>query len=103
MTNKKLSRRDAMKILGAAVGSAALGLVAPRPFLAQEAERFLEGRSASLENIRQAAEIERGETDPRGNVLRALRNYRLATIPAIIENALSNAVERALGVVTIPG
>ncbi len=81
----------------------ALGPVAPRPFRAQEAERFLEGRSPSAENIRQAAEIARGETDPRGNVLRASRNYRLATIPAIVENALSNAVQRALGFVTTPG
>ena len=103
MTNKKLSRRDAMKILGAAVGSAALGPVAPRSFRAQEAERVLEGRAPSEENIRQAAGIARGETDPRGNVLRASRNYRLATIPAIVENALSNAVQRALGVVIIAG
>jgi CO/xanthine dehydrogenase FAD-binding subunit len=81
----------------------ALGPVAPRPFRAQEAERFLEGRSPSVENIKQAAEIARGETDPRGNVLRASRNYRLAAIPAIVENALSNAVQRALGVVIIAG
>jgi carbon-monoxide dehydrogenase medium subunit len=59
-----------------------------------EAERFLEGRSPTKENIKQAAEIAQGETNPRGNVLRASRNYRLATIPVIVEDALSTAVQR---------
>jgi carbon-monoxide dehydrogenase medium subunit len=75
----------------------ALGPVAPRPFRAEAAERFLEGQSPTAENIKQAAEIAQGETNPRGNILRASRNYRLATIPVIVENALSNAIQRALG------
>jgi CO/xanthine dehydrogenase FAD-binding subunit len=62
-----------------------------------EAERILEGRSPTAENIKQAAQIAQGETNPRGNVLRASREYRLAEIPVIVENALFNAIQRALG------
>jgi carbon-monoxide dehydrogenase medium subunit len=76
----------------------ALGPVAPRPFRAQEAERFLKGRSPTSENIKQAAEIAQSETNPRGNVLRASREYRLASMPVIVENALSNAVQRSMEV-----
>jgi carbon-monoxide dehydrogenase medium subunit len=74
----------------------AIGPVAPRPFRAVEAERFLEGRSPTAENIKQAAQIAQGETNPRGNVLRASREYRLAEIPVIVEEALTCAVQRAL-------
>jgi CO/xanthine dehydrogenase FAD-binding subunit len=81
----------------------AFGPVAPRPFRAQKAEQFLEGRPITDENLRQASKIAQAETNPRGNVLRASRNYRLATIPVIVENALSNAIQRALDVVTIHG
>jgi carbon-monoxide dehydrogenase medium subunit len=75
----------------------ALGPVAPRPFRTVEAEAFLAGRKINAENIKRAAEIAQQETDPRGNVLRASREYRLATIPVIVESALSCAVQRALG------
>jgi carbon-monoxide dehydrogenase medium subunit len=74
----------------------ALGPVTPRPFRALEAERFLEGRPPTGENIKRTAEIAQGETNPRGNVLRASREYRLASIPVIVENALTCAVQRAL-------
>jgi carbon-monoxide dehydrogenase medium subunit len=74
----------------------ALGPVAPRPFRAKEAEQFLAGRLATDENIQQAAEIAQKETNPRGNILRASREYRLATIPVIVENALAWAVQRAM-------
>jgi carbon-monoxide dehydrogenase medium subunit len=73
----------------------ALGPVAPRPFRAEAAERFLEGRSPTAENIQQAAQIAQGETNPRGNVLRASREYRLAEIPVIVEEALTAAIRRA--------
>jgi CO/xanthine dehydrogenase FAD-binding subunit len=72
----------------------AIGPVAPRPFRAVKAERFLEGNSPTAENIQQAAQIAQGETNPRGNVLRASREYRLAEIPVIVEEALLNAVQR---------
>jgi CO/xanthine dehydrogenase FAD-binding subunit len=81
----------------------ALGPVAPRPFRAREAEQFLEGRPITDENLKQAAQIAQKETNPRGNILRASRNYRLATIPVIVEIALSTAVQRALAAVTIQG
>jgi CO/xanthine dehydrogenase FAD-binding subunit len=71
----------------------AIGPVAPHPFRAVEAERFLEGRIPSAENIKQAAQIAQGETNPRGNVLRASREYRLAEIPVIVEEALTRAVQ----------
>jgi len=73
----------------------AIGPVAPRPFRAREADQFLEGRLVSDENLKQAAEIAQRETNPRGNILRASRDYRLATIPVIVENALVCAVQRA--------
>ncbi len=73
----------------------ALGPVAPHPFRASGAECFLEGRFPTEENIKQAAEIAQKETDPRGNVLRSSREYRLAAIPVIVENALTTAVQRA--------
>lgn len=73
----------------------AIGPVAPRPFRAVEAERFLEGRSPTAENVQQAAQIAQSETNPRGNVLRASREYRLAEIPVIVEEALSIAIRRA--------
>jgi CO/xanthine dehydrogenase FAD-binding subunit len=74
----------------------ALGPVAPRPFRTQKAERFLAGRPITDANLKQAAEIAQKETSPRGNILRASREYRIATIPVIVENALSCAVQRAL-------
>jgi CO/xanthine dehydrogenase FAD-binding subunit len=61
----------------------------------EAAERFLEGLSPTAENIQQAAQIAQGETNPRGNVLRASREYRLAEIPVIVEEALSVAIRRA--------
>ncbi len=73
----------------------ALGPVAPRPFRAVEAERFLEGLPPAEENFKRAAQIVQGETNPRGNVLRASREYRLTEIPVIVENALACAVQRA--------
>ncbi len=73
----------------------ALGPVAPRPFRALEAEQHLEGRPITADNLRLAAEIAQKETNPRGNVLRASRNYRIATIPIVIENALTKAVKHA--------
>ena len=74
----------------------ALGPVAPRPFRALQAKKFLEGCPVSEENLARAAQLAQNETDPRGNVLRASKEYRVATIPVIVETALSNAVQCAL-------
>jgi carbon-monoxide dehydrogenase medium subunit len=73
----------------------ALGPVAPRPFRAVEAERFLEGLAPAEENFKRAAQIAQSETNPRGNVLRASREYRLAEIPVIVENSLARAFQQA--------
>ena len=69
----------------------ALGPVSPRPFRALEAEQYLEERPITDENIIRAAEIVQQEANPRGNILRASREYRLAVIPAMIENTLRTA------------
>lgn len=74
----------------------AVGPVAPLPFRARLAEGFLEGRPATIENITLAAQLAQKESTPRGNVLRASKDYRLATIPVIVESSLRCALERAL-------
>lgn len=74
----------------------ALGPVASRPFRARRAEQFLEGHTITHDVLKQAAEIARDECHPRGNVLRASREYRLATIPTLVETALQQSVSRAL-------
>jgi CO/xanthine dehydrogenase FAD-binding subunit len=73
----------------------ALGPVAPRPFRAREAERFLKGQSPGEEPFAQAARMAQRESNPRGSVMRASREYRLAVIPSLVSDALVVAAERA--------
>lgn len=75
----------------------AMGPVAPRPARAQGAEAFLIGRVAQREVLERAAEIARGDANPRTSVMRASREYRLEIIPRLIEDALIAAVDRAHG------
>lgn len=72
-----------------------LGPVAPVPFRASQAEQFLVGRPACAETLEEAARIAQSEAHPRGNILRASREYRLAAIPVMVEEALAAAVRRA--------
>lgn len=74
----------------------AVGPVAPLPFRARQVEQFLEGRPASAENLALAAQLAQKESAPRDNVLRASKEYRLATIPVIVESSLRCALKRAL-------
>lgn len=73
----------------------ALGPVSPIPFRAHQAEHFLLGRDVNKEALTQAALLAQQEATPRGNVLRASKEYRLAAIPAIVESALLCAIKRA--------
>ena len=72
-----------------------LGPVAPVPFRACQAEQFLAGRPISAETLEQAARIAQSETNPRGNILRASREYRLTAIPVMVEESLAIAIQRA--------
>lgn len=73
----------------------ALGPVSSTPFRAREAEAFLADKLPARENLKAAGEIARGESNPRGNPLRAPREYRLALIPVVVRRALETAIERA--------
>ena len=73
----------------------ALGPVASIPFRAQAAEAFLNGKLPNPESFTEAGRIAQGESDPRGNPLRASREYRLAIIPVVIRRALGAATIRA--------
>jgi CO/xanthine dehydrogenase FAD-binding subunit len=73
----------------------ALGPVSSTPFRAKHTESFLADKFPTRENLDAAGKIAQGESDPRGNPLRAPREYRLAIIPVVVRRALSIAVERA--------
>ncbi len=75
----------------------ALGPVASTPFQARETEVFLAGKLPTQEIFAEAGRIAQNESNPRGNVLRASRAYRLAIIPVVIRRALSIAARRAQG------
>jgi CO/xanthine dehydrogenase FAD-binding subunit len=74
----------------------ALGPVGPRPFRARRAEAFLMGQVAGADVLAQAACIARDEANPRSSIMRASRDYRLAVIPPLVEEALRAATARAV-------
>jgi carbon-monoxide dehydrogenase medium subunit len=73
----------------------ALGPVAPRPVRVKGAEAFLTGKLPSAEVFAEAGRLAQSESEPRSNVLRASREYRLAIIPVLVQRALANAAMRA--------
>jgi carbon-monoxide dehydrogenase medium subunit len=73
----------------------AVGPVAPQPFRARQAERFLDEHPISAENLQLAAEIVPQECSPRGNLLRASKEYRQAMLPVLVKDALQQALRRA--------
>jgi carbon-monoxide dehydrogenase medium subunit len=85
---------DDGRILRAVV---ALGPVAPRPFRAKATETFLISKPPTPEVFAEAGRLAQSESDPRNNVLRASREYRLAVIPVLIRRALTSASMRANG------
>ena len=73
----------------------ALGPVGPCPSRAGGAEAFLVGRRPTHETFTEAAQLALCDADPRSNVLRASREYRLAVLPVLVEEALASAADRA--------
>ena len=83
---------SAQRILHAVI---AVGPVAPQPFRARQAERFLESHTVSDENVTLAAEMVPQECSPRGNLLRASKEYRLAMLPVLVQDSLQRALRSA--------
>jgi carbon-monoxide dehydrogenase medium subunit len=69
--------------------------VGPCPVRAHDAEAFLIGKKPSAAMLSEAAQLALCGADPRSSVLRASREYRLAVLPVLVEDALTVAIERA--------
>lgn len=78
-----------------AYAAIAVGPAGPCPIRAHEAETCLVGRVPDAEAIREAAQLALCAADPRSNALRASRAYRLAVLPALVEEALTAAARHA--------
>jgi CO/xanthine dehydrogenase FAD-binding subunit len=81
---------------GSRIAHAAIGLgpVASCPPRAAEAESCLIGRAPAARTFAEAAELTRRGADPRSSIHRASREYRLAILPALVEEALGEAASR---------
>lgn len=84
---------EGRRITAAAIG---MGPVASCPHRAAEAEAFLIGRAPTPATFAQAARLAEHGADPRSSIHRASRDYRLAILPALVEEALIMASERTL-------
>jgi len=73
----------------------ALGPVAPVPFRARAAEALLIGRPLTREDIAAAAQKAMEESEPRSNILRASREYRLEMVKVLARRALEEALQQA--------
>ncbi len=73
----------------------ALGAVGPTPFRASAAEEFLLGRAPGDKAFSEAARIAQRDSNPRSSRARASREYRLATLPALVQDAAAIAARRA--------
>jgi carbon-monoxide dehydrogenase medium subunit len=91
---KLVLNEDGGRIAQAAI---ALGPVASCPHRAREAEAYLVGRAPDPEAFVEAARLAQCGADPRTSIHRASREYRLAILPVLVEEALSVAAERAVG------
>lgn len=78
-----------------ASAAVALGPVAAVPFRAAGAEAFLRGAQPTPATFAEAGRIAQSEAHPRSNPLRGSREYRLAILPALVEDALTTAYQRA--------
>ena len=105
---RRIGRRDSLvlPILNCAVklelaegriahATIALGPVAPIPFRATTAEKFLRGCEPGDSVFSEAAWIAQQESNPRSSRARASREYRLAALPALVLDALVAATTRA--------
>jgi CO/xanthine dehydrogenase FAD-binding subunit len=73
----------------------ALGPVAMRPYRAHSAEEFIKGQPLSKKTIVKTAQLVQEGAQPRDNVIRASREYRLAIIPTMVETTINAAAIRA--------
>jgi len=100
----KLGRREAMELSTVAVavsleendGSCtdvriALAAVAATVFRAKRAEEFLRGKTLSTENIAEAAELAKQESNPISNV-RASASYRKQMVGVLTRRAIQNSM-----------
>ena len=90
-------RLEEDQIISAAIS---LGPVAPVPFRARTAERWLAGQPATAETIRRAAALAQAEAQPRDSLLRCAREYREEMVSVLVQSTLDNAVTAAT---TAPG
>lgn len=85
---------DGSRVIDAAIG---MGPVAFCPHRATEAEAHLLSRASDPVTLTAAARLAVRGADPRSSVHRASREYRLAILSVLVEEALGVAVERARG------
>jgi carbon-monoxide dehydrogenase medium subunit len=77
-----------------AAATIAMGPVGPCPVRAGDAEAFLRGQTPTPEVIAEAAQLALCNAQPRSSALRASREYRMAVLPALVEDALTLAAQR---------
>lgn len=71
------------------------GPVAPTPFRASAAERWLAGQKWDPRLLARATELVMAEARPRTSAHRATREYRVELLPGLLEQTLTKAVARA--------
>jgi CO/xanthine dehydrogenase FAD-binding subunit len=91
---KLVLSEDGRQIIDAAIG---MGPVASCPHRATDAEAYLVGRAPEPATFAEAARLAERGADPRSSIHRASREYRLAILPGLVEDALTTAAKRALG------
>jgi CO/xanthine dehydrogenase FAD-binding subunit len=85
-------RLEGDQIVSAAIS---LGPVAPLPFRARAAERWLAGQPTSSETLERASELAQAEAQPRDSLLRCAREYREAMVGVLVQSTLERAVAAA--------
>ncbi len=85
-------RVEAGRFVSAAIS---LGPVAPLPFRARKAERWLTGQPVADETAKRAAALAQEEAQPRDSLLRCAREYRQAMVGALVQSTLERAVAAA--------
>lgn len=71
----------------------AVGPVAPTPFRAADAEKFLVGRAPELAALSQAGDLAAAKAKPRDSVIRGSQEYRTAMVAVLVRRALNQALE----------
>jgi carbon-monoxide dehydrogenase medium subunit len=89
---KLVLSEDGSRITAAAIG---LGPVASCPHRAAEAEAYLIGRAPDPATFAKAARLAEHGANPRSSIHRASREYRLAILSVLVEEALGVAAVRA--------